>query len=121
MTEYSLVKLRFLSPLHIGSGKVDEYGVSGQIVHSDSLSAALVSVFAQLFSSEQSEIHEFMNSYKVSSLFPYYKNNLFFPKPLTDIIIDDSQNELEIELNKKIKKSTYLSKKLFEQTINGET
>jgi CRISPR type III-A-associated RAMP protein Csm4 len=120
MTEYSLVKLRFLSPLHIGTGKVNEYGVSGQIVHSDSLSAALVSVYAQLYSSEQADILEFMNSYKVSSLFPYYKNNLFFPKPLTDIIINSSQNDLEIELNKKIKKSTYLSKRLFEQTINGE-
>lgn len=69
-----LVKMKFKSPLHVGSGG---WGMeeTESIIHSDTLYSALMNASIELSGRPLGEIF-------ISSAFPFAGNRLFFPKPM---------------------------------------
>ena len=74
----TLIKLKHLSPLHIGTGK-ENYDFSSSMLHSDTLSAALAAMRAQL--GKNDDLKVFLESFTISSAFPYKGKDMYFPKP----------------------------------------
>jgi len=111
--KYKLYKLKFISPFHISSGgfalEKAEYNI-----RSDTLFSAICSVSNLLY--EDKAINEFLKNESVfiSSAFPYYNDELLFPKPAT--FHYETKNYSE---QKKIKKLEYISKDIFEKYINN--
>lgn len=112
--EFYLIKLHFLSPLHISKGSED-YASSEDFLHSDTLKSALFVCYSQLF---ENTSHTFFDQFKLSSAFPFYKENYFFPRPFISLPIEiKEQSTSQI---KKLKKIQWLEKSLFEKCIHNE-
>lgn len=112
--EFYLIKLHFNSPLHLSKGS-DNYASSDDFLHSDTLKSALFVCYSQLFGDMS---HHFFDQFKLSSAFPFYKENCFFPRPLINLSIEiKEQNSSQI---KKLKKIQWLEKNLFEKCIHNE-
>lgn len=107
---YNLVKLSFASGYHLGRGIGDEYDRSMHILHSDTISAALCSVWAI----NGGDVESFLHSFRVSSALPIYKDRLFMPLPLDKSCIrikeypDGSQH-------KRVKRLQWIECPLWEQ------
>ncbi len=73
-------KLKFKSGFHIDSYGNQSYSKSDNFIHSDTLSSALLSVWALRY---PENIEQTLNSppYLLSSAFPFYKNIFFLPIP----------------------------------------
>lgn len=117
MAAYTIFKLRNLSPLHIGTGK-ENYDFSASQWQSDAISAALVSVRAMQGKSDV--IQGFLDSFVVSSAFPYVNDCLFLPKPQGKISVEVSGKE-EHEYRKKLKKIKFIERSLWQELITGKT
>ncbi len=107
---FNIVKLSFISGVHLGSGIGEEYDRSMRILHSDTISAALCSTWAI----NGGDVEEFMRSFRVSSAMPIYNNRVFLPLPLDKSCIhlaeypDGSQH-------KRIKKLQWIEQPLWEK------
>lgn len=112
---FNLIKLHFKAPLHISSGK-EEYGSTNEILPSDALKSAIFAASLQLYGDEANE--DFFRDFKVSSAFPFFKDEYFFPKPFVKLpfAIKEHQNEEAVEA-KMLKKVRYLGKNFFEETL----
>jgi len=115
---YKVVKLEFVSPLHIGLGTGDQYDSMDTLMHSDTISGALASAYVSLYGSEQ--VLEFMKSFKVSSAFPFHGDHYFLPKPMMRINIDRGDKDKDGDI-KSLKKLEYIELPLYEQLIAGKT
>lgn len=111
MATYTIVKLKNITPTHIGTGK-EHYDFSSADLHSDTISAALASMLAQKGRSD--EIETFLNSFSISSAFPYFKNLYFLPniQGKLNVVVDDKS---ELEVRKKLKKVKYIELSLWQQ------
>ena len=78
MPTYKIIKLKNLTPLHIGTGKENQYDFSAADLHSDTLSAALAALRAQ--QGQADDIETFLQSFSLSSAFPYWNDICFLPK-----------------------------------------
>lgn len=115
---FTIYKLHFTSPLHIGDAR-DDYSVSLKTIASDTMYAALTSSLAKLGEEIPSDGDL---GCVISSLFPFYQKGkdcepvLFFPKPLKQTLpkLDD------LTKAKSVKKVSWLDKSYFEKVINGE-
>ncbi|HPE34639.1 MAG TPA: type III-A CRISPR-associated RAMP protein Csm4 [Bacteroidales bacterium] len=118
-----LVKLSFTGALHIGAGKNDNYDHSEEIIHSDTIKSALYATYRQVYPelSQKDDGEPFFASFRVSSAFPYFGNELFFPKPLAGFIptFSDIPAENKSEIAKKSKKIQYVGFDLFNNWVNG--
>ena len=107
---YNLVKLSFNTGFHLGSGVGEEYDRSMCILHSDTISAALCSVWA----ANCGDVEAFLHSFRVSSAMPVYRDRLFMPLPLDKSCIrlkeypDGSQH-------KRTKRLQWIEQPLWEQ------
>jgi len=111
MNNLKIAKLYFDSPFHFSSGKPNSFSKSEQMIHSDSLVSAIYATAILLFGEE--EINEgLLKSFTLSSAFPFYREELFFPKPMkgfkVDKLLDSNQQEIaegavKDKINKKIK------------------
>jgi CRISPR-associated protein Csm4 len=113
--KFQLVKLKFYSPFQISKGSVD-YTDIDEMLHSDTIKNALFVCAKQLFGDEIKET--FFNDFLISSAFPYFKNDFFFPKPFLKLplkIKDADKTEA-----KKLKKLQWIEKSLFENVITGK-
>lgn len=116
---FTIYKLHFTSPLHIGDAR-DDYSVSLKTIASDTMYAALTSCLAKLGESipPKGDL-----GCVISSLFPFYQKDeasdavLFFPKPLKQTL--PTLNDLAKA--KSVKKVSWLDKNYFEKVLNGET
>ncbi|WP_165155462.1 type III-A CRISPR-associated RAMP protein Csm4 [Parabacteroides sp. ZJ-118] len=117
MSSFTVYKLHFTSPLHIGDNRLD-YSVSMKTIQSDTLYAAVTSCLAMLGIPipESGDL-----GCTISSLFPFYQKDrqaeavYFFPKPLKNTLpLDD------IRYAKKIKKVAWLDRNYFERMIQGK-
>lgn len=117
--KFTIYKLHFTSPLHIGDAR-DDYSVSLKTIASDTMYAALTSCLSKLgmevpFEGDLGCV--------ISSLFPFYQKDkasdavLFFPKPLKQTL--PTLNDLAKA--KSVKKVSWLDKNYFEKVLNGET
>jgi CRISPR-associated protein Csm4 len=116
-----LVKMKFTSPLHLARGRVD-YSESLDRLHSDTLKSALFIAAKMFYETEITQdqtggdapTNPFLNAFTVSSAFPFYGEELFFPRPVADF-------KTEKDLKKKVKKKiSYFGKSLFEKWRNDE-
>ena len=97
-----IVKLKNLSPLHIGTGR-DNYDFSANVLQSDVISSALASIYATQIDSNG--VEKFINSFIVSSAFPFIDDIFFLPAPNAklNINVDNEEEHLYRKDLKKIK------------------
>ena len=112
---YQIYKLKFTSPLHISLGK-EEYDKSGQIIHSDTIKSALISCAYYLGYSEEI-VTKILDGCILSSAFPFYGDEYFFPKPFARLM--PIAGKSEERQGKYLKKIQYLGKSYFERLLNG--
>jgi len=92
MADFQIIRLKDISPLHIGTGTENYYFASG-VLQSDTVSSALAAVGIQTGILEESEIIEFLNSFKISSAFPYCSNEYYLPISGGKIALDNPDYE----------------------------
>ncbi len=97
-------KLKFYSSFHIDSGTVVD-GPSETFIHSDTLFSAVVSAARKFYGDDVALKFLEPNALVISSAFPYYKDELFFPKPLHFY----PENLKEYEMIKVFKKAKFIS------------
>lgn len=111
---YHLIKLRFHTPLHIGTVKMD-YATSEKMLHSDTLYAALMQVWSMLGWRLPDD-----PPFALSSLFPFTMSEgrevYFFPKSYLHRANTQQNRE---DLSKQIKKVQWLDKEKFEAFIQN--
>jgi CRISPR-associated protein Csm4 len=114
---FSIYKLHFTSPLHLGDARAD-YSVSLKSIASDTMYAALTSCLAKI----GKDIPKDGNlGFTISSLFPFYQKDedseavYFFPKPLRSVLPKLN----EVEHAKTIKKVQWLDTDCFSKLLNG--
>ena len=115
MATYSIFKLRNLTPFHIGTGK-ENYDFSSAELHSDTLSAAIAAIGVQ--SGRITDVKGFMDSFVLSSAFPYMNGQYFLPKPQGRINVKVNGRE-EHEYRKQLKKIRYVESSLWNCLIGG--
>lgn len=116
MPTYKIIKLKELSPLHIGTGR-ETYDFSSADLHSDTLSAALTAMHMQLGTKTDAE--QFLRSFTISSAFPYNGNTLFLPKSQNQLKISIRGKE-EKDYRKKLKKVKFIELDLWEKLASGK-
>ncbi len=116
MATYTMIKLKEMSPLHVGTGK-ENYDFSSSCLHSDTISAALASMKVRFVGEDG--VKEFLDSFVISSAFPYIGEHFFLPRPLgkVDIEINDCD---EYTSRKKLKSIRYIEQILWKRLVNGE-
>jgi CRISPR type III-A-associated RAMP protein Csm4 len=109
------IKLHFTTPVHFGRGR-EEPDKSELIYHSDSLKSAIYSIGVHFFEEWKNE-KKFCDSFRISSCFPFAKDEFFLPKPQLKrkIIISDLSED---KTSKKVKKIEFFEKTVFENFIN---
>ena len=117
MGKYTIIKFTNLTPLHIGTGK-ENYDFSASDLHSDTLSSALASIRAQ--QGKNDDIPDFLNSFSISSAFPFYEKQYFFPK-VQGIINAEIKNKEEHEYRKKLKSIKFIESSLWQKLIQGKS
>ena len=115
MPKYSIIKLKEMSPLHIGTGK-ENYDFSASTLHSDTLSAALASIRVKV--GGKTDIEKFLNSFTISSAFPYSREHYFLPRPQKKVNVTISDIE-EYTSRKKLKNIRYIDSKLWYELLKG--
>jgi len=115
---YLAFKLAFTTPLHISRGGED-YEKSLTVLHSDTIKSALYVMHRQL-NDNPLDVKDFFDAFSISSAFPFYKDEYFFPKPF-GIKLPQLEGEQEGDSKnaKKYKKVSYVAKGHFERMING--
>jgi len=110
------IKLEFKTPLVISRGW-GGYENSEFTIHSDTLKSAIYAVGLNLFPEWKNSYQEFNDSFFISSCFPFFCDEYFFP-----ILYPDKNNFILPDDNdhKTIKKLEYVSKGLFEKLLKGE-
>ena len=116
MATYTIVKLKNLTPLHIGTGK-ENYDFSADDLQSDTISAALAAIRAQ--HGKGDDIESFLNSFTVSSAFPYSAQHYFLPKMQGKINVEVEGSNKEAK-RKELKKIKYIEIPLWERLITNE-
>ena len=117
MSSCVLIKLKNMTPLHVGTGN-ENYDFSATSLQSDTLSAALAAMKAQRGDDE--DLKRFLESFVVSSAFPFVGNHLFLPKPMGRIQMEISDCD-EYVARKKIKKIKFIEWDLWKDLIAGES
>ena len=86
-------------------------------MHSDTISAALAAIRAQ--QGRKDDIDSFMDSFLISSAFPYYKKCYFLPRPLgkINVYIDDCDEYIS---RKKLKTIRFIEQTLWTELIAGK-
>lgn len=115
MPLYKLVKLKNLTPLHVGTGK-ENYDFSATELHSDTLSSAIASIRAQ--SGGGRDTGNFLDSFTLSSAFPYAENRFFLPKMQGKI--QATPEEEEHIVRKQLKKIRYIERDIWCELIQGK-
>lgn len=116
MATFSIIKLTNLSPIHLGTGR-EATDSSAHILHSDTLSAALAAI--RVMTKRDKGIKEFMESFAISSAFPFWKEHFYLPKPQGRIPIAVKGREENL-VRKSLKGIEYIESSLWSQLISGQ-
>ena len=116
MATYTIIKLKEMSPLHMGTGK-ENYDFSASILHSDTLSAALAAMRVRL--GRSADVADFMDSFTLTSAFPYMGNRYFLPRPCGRVAVSINDCD-EYVSRKKIKSIRFIESTLWNQLIEGK-
>ena len=115
---FDVIKLKFTSPLHLSRGQTEFYDKSETILHSDTIKSALFSCAKILY--KDAITKEFLESFSISSAFPFKDKNFFFPKPIGELPLNIKDINGVAKKNKKMKKVEFVSKCFFEKIINAD-
>lgn len=108
-------KLKFKSPLHLGTdGGIGQEDLEERL-HSDTLFSAIIYTWSLLFDDDINELCK-SPKFKLSSVFPYINNIRFYPTPLG--LFDEYMLNKEIEI-KKWKKLDYIPENLLLIFLNS--
>lgn len=107
-------KLKFKSPLHIGSLGVG-YEETDEIIHSDTIFSAIMSLWHNFYDDEIEEICK-NPPFIISSAFPFKTKTYFFPRPMVKI---GREGEDDPQTGRKLKGVKYISKDLLETLLVG--
>lgn len=116
MSTFSVIKLKNLSPIHVGMGRETTYN-SAHTIHSDTLSAALAAMRVQIKGAEG--VKEFMESFRISSAFPFWKEHLYLPKPQGRLNIT-VKDRAENQIRKTLKGIQYIENTIWNKIVKGE-
>lgn len=116
MATYTIIKLKDMSPLHMGTGK-ENYDFSASTLHSDTLSAALAAMRVQ--QGKSADVEEFIGSFTLSSAFPYAGNTYFLPRPYGKVNVCFNDCEEYIS-RKKLKGIRYIDTALWTDITQGK-
>ena len=116
MAAYTLIKLKEMSPLHVGTGK-ENYDFSASHLHSDTLSAALAAMKVRHDGDEG--VKDFLDSFVISSAFPYMGDHFFLPRPLGKIEVEFYDCDEYIS-RKKLKSIKFIEQDLWKKLVAGE-
>ena len=116
MPNYRIIKMTNMSPMHIGLGR-DSYDVSAGALHSDTITAALASIRA--LSGKDGDLKQFLDSFALSSAFPYCEDTFFLPKPAGKLNVEVEGME-EKDYRKLLKKIAYVASPIWKRLVNGE-
>lgn len=121
MQKYHLFKLHFKTPLHLSLGQNEVYESSHEILHSDTLKAAIYACGVQLYGKENMS-KDFLEAFSISSAFPFKGQEYFFPKPMSKLSLtfESAQADKEAVAAKKIKKLGFIGKSFFEAILQGK-
>jgi len=109
-------RLHFTAPLHLDDKGTGFYQHAETFIHSDTLSAAILSAWAQLDPDPQRKEERFEKPpFKLSSAFPYLGNQYFLPRPINSRAVSLSSEHLQ--LNKKIKRIKWLETMLWQEVV----
>lgn len=119
MTPIEAIRLRFITPLHIGRGMDADMSRSDTLLHSDTLKSALYATGHSLFSSWRDPDYYF-NGFSISSCFPYADGEYFLPRPhlRADFSFTHLQED-ESGAAKAYKRISYLSLPQFREVLAG--
>ena len=117
MSSYNIIKLKNLTPLHVGTGKENQYDFSATDLHSDTLSASLAALRAQ--QGKTDDVEDFLQSFSLSSAFPFWDNIYFLPKIQGKIKVKINKRE-EHEYRKQLKKLRFIDVSLWCKLIQGD-
>lgn len=115
MSSFRIIKMTNMSPMHIGLGR-DSYDVSAGTLHSDTLTAALASLRALM--GKDGDILQFLESFALSSAFPYTGSTLFLPKPAGRLNVEVAGME-EKDYRKLLKKIDFVALPVWKELVNG--
>jgi CRISPR type III-A-associated RAMP protein Csm4 len=119
MSIYKIIKLKNLSPLHIGTGKED-YNFSASLPHSDTLGAALTALAVRQGKLKGvDEAKAFIHSFALSSAFPFHKGHYFLPRMKGQLPIEVTGKD-EHEYRKLLKKLKYIELETWSELIQGK-
>ncbi len=112
-----LYKLSFSAPLHIGNER-DDNSSGSSMVHSDTLYAAIFFAWDKLGKSEWIPTEQKKETgFALSSLFPFYQDNFFLPRPLYSPEIEYKELESTV-IRKQIKKAAWVDTVIFQDSLN---
>jgi CRISPR type III-A-associated RAMP protein Csm4 len=117
MPVYNVIKLKQLTPIHIGTGK-ENYDFSSSILESDTLLAAIAAIRAM--QGKKEDTLNFLESVTISSAFPYWRKSFFLPKMQGKVNIKVNDEDERIS-RKALKKITYIEKGLWSELSKGQT
>ncbi len=114
----SLIKLRFLSPLHIGEVGIGLEECAKHSIPSDTLFSAISNAWVLRYGTKAlgDLLEEFQTGtppFFVSSAFPYSKETLFFPRPYSPPGRDEYWEKEQETPRKKLKDLIFLPTQLF--------
>ena len=109
-------RLRFKAPFHVDSRGNDSYECAETFIRSDTLSAAMLSIWALL---EPGGIAGRAKTppFRLSSAFPFVGDILFLPRPVDSLAV--SLDPARLRDNKKLKKIQWLSVGLWKAVAAG--
>lgn len=115
MSSFKLIKLKNLTPLHIGTGK-ENYDFSASELQSDTLSSAIAALRVQHCGDRNTKA--FLNSFTISSAFPYIGDHFFLPKMQGKIQITmDGEEHI---IRKRLKKIRYVELDVWNDLVQGK-
>ena len=117
MPTCNIIKMKHLTPLHISTGKENQYDFAANALHSDTLSAALASLRAQ--QGRADDVATFLNAFTISSAFPFFETTCFLPKLQGKINVKVVGRE-EQSFQKQLKRLRYIALPLWRQLAQGQ-
>jgi len=111
----SCYQLQFQGALHVDGRGTAFYEQAETFVRSDTLSAAIASAWLQLYPEDAESLFE-QPPYLLTSGFPFYKDMLFFPRPIASKAISLTQNQ--VGQAKLLKKAQWIELSLWQQAVN---
>lgn len=116
MSRYTIIKFTNMTPLHLGMGR-DTYDVAAPMLHSDTIASALAAI--RVIEGKKDGVKEFMESFAVSSAFPYAGTDFFLPKPCGRLAVSVKGKAPEA-YRKMLKKVRFVATTLWERLAAGQ-